>query len=156
MEKNLDEASKKLIAARLGESMERDEQGEHFQVIEQPALPQKPSKPNRPKLFAISFALAAMVGVGIAGLAEMLDKTIHGSRDLASLVDGHLLVTIPYISTPGEINRRKRKVVALWMTLTAVLFSGLAIALYIGIEIDFANVNLSWINSVRKVGLLVH
>jgi hypothetical protein len=42
------------------------------------------------------------------------------------------------------------------MALAAVLFSGLAIALYIGREIDFSNVNLSWINSVRKVGLLVH
>lgn len=156
IEKNLDEASKKLITARLGESMERDQQAEHLQVIEQPALPQKPSKPNILKLFAISFALAAMVGVGIAGLAEVLDKTIHGSRDLAGLVDRHLLVTIPYISTPGEISRRKRKVVSLWMALAAVLCSGLAIALYIGIEIDFSNVNLSWINSVRKVGLLVH
>ncbi len=31
IEKNLDEASKKLIAARLGESMERDQQAEHLQ-----------------------------------------------------------------------------------------------------------------------------
>ncbi len=156
IEKNLDEASKKLIAARLGESMERDQQAEHLQVIEQPALPQKPSKPNMPKLFAIAFALAAIVGAGTAGLAEMLDKTIHGSRDLAGVVDGHLLVTVPYISTPGEISRRKRKLVTLWITLAGVLLSGLAIALYVGIEIDFAGVDLSWISSVRKIGLLVH
>ena len=47
IEKNLDDATKKLTAARLGESMERNQQSEHLQVIEQPALPQQPIKPKR-------------------------------------------------------------------------------------------------------------
>ena len=103
----LDIASKKLTAARLGESMERNQQSEHLQVIEQPIVPQKPIKPNRPKLFAMSLGLAMAAGLGMVFLAEMLDKSIRGSRDLAGVIDSHLLVSIPYISTKGETARRK-------------------------------------------------
>src|SRR5262249_160965 len=45
VEKNLEEASRKLATARLGETLERNQQSERLQVIEQPALPQKPIKP---------------------------------------------------------------------------------------------------------------
>ena len=57
-DKNLEEANRKLMAARLGESLERDQQSERLQVIEQPPLPQKPIKPNRLKLFVLAFFLA--------------------------------------------------------------------------------------------------
>jgi hypothetical protein len=145
IEKSLDDASRKLTAARLGESMERDQQAEHLQVIEQPSLPQKPVKPKKLKLFAISFALAAMAGVGAVFLAEKLDGSIRGSRELAGVVDSHLLVAIPYISTPGEIRQRKRKLILLWAVLAVVLLVGLAVALYMGIEVEFSWFDRSWI-----------
>ena len=42
----LDEANRKLSAARLGENLERNQQSERLQVIEQPVVPQRPTKPN--------------------------------------------------------------------------------------------------------------
>ena len=47
LDKDLDDANQKYQAARLGESMERDQKSEHLQVIEQPVTPQKPVRPNR-------------------------------------------------------------------------------------------------------------
>ena len=149
--KNLDDASKKLIAARLGESMERNQQSEPLLVIEQPSLPQQPVKPKRLKLFAISFALAAMAGVGAVFLVEMLDKSIRGSRELVGVVDSHLLVAIPYISTAGEILQKKRKIIWLWAFLAVALFAGVAAALYIGIQIDFSWFDRPWIDSLTRL-----
>ena len=151
IEKNLDDASKKLIAARLGESMERNQQSEPLLVIEQPSLPQQPVRPKRLKLFAISFALATMTGIGVVFLVEMLDKSIRGSRQLAGVVDAHLVIAIPYISTTKEILRRKRRIVVLWATLTAALITGLAVALYIGITIDFSWFDRPWIESLTRL-----
>jgi uncharacterized protein involved in exopolysaccharide biosynthesis len=151
IEKNLDDATKKLTAARLGESMERNQQSEHLQVIEQPALPQQPIKPKRLKLFAISLALATMSGFGVVFLAEILDKSIRGSRELAGVVDSRLVVAIPYISTAGEIRQRKRKIVLLWAILAVVLFAGLAAALYIGIQIDFSWFDRPWLDSLTRL-----
>ena len=151
IEKNLDDASKKLIAARLGESMERNQQSEPLLVIEQPTLPQVPVKPKRLKLFAISLAVATMAGLGAVFLVEILDRSIRGSRELAGVVDSHLVVAIPYISTAGEILQKKRRIILLWASLAGVLFAGLAVAFYIGIQIDFSWFDRPWMDSLTRL-----
>lgn len=149
--KELDVESKKLTAATLGEAMERNEQSEHLQVIEQPIAPQKPIRPNRIKLFAASLGLAMAAGFGVVVLAEMLDKTIRGSRELAGVVDSHLLVSIPYIATAGELRRRKTKFIVAWAALAIVLLVGIATAFYIGVEVDFSWFDRSWIDSLTRL-----
>jgi protein tyrosine kinase modulator len=131
--------------------MERNQQSEPLLVIEQPSLPQQPVKPKRLKLFAISFALAAMAGVGAVFLAEMLDKSIRGSRELVGVVDSHLMVTIPYITTAGEVLQKKRKIIWLWAFLGVALFVGVAAALYIGIQIDFSWFDRPWMDSLTRL-----
>jgi uncharacterized protein involved in exopolysaccharide biosynthesis len=151
LQKELEEAQIKLNVARLGESMERDQQAEHLQVIEQPSLPQKPVRPKKPKLFALSFALALMVGAGSIVAAETLDKTIRGSRDLAGVIDSQLLVVIPYITTTGEVARRKLRIILLWVLLVLFLIAGLAAAFFVGVEIDTSWFDASWISSLRHL-----
>ena len=151
LQQAVDEASKKLNAARLGENMERDQQAEHLQVIEQPIVPQKPDRPKRLKLFAMTFALATMAGLGAVVLAEMLDRTIRASGDLAGVVDSHLLVVIPYISTAGEIAQHKRKIMILWVLLATILIAGIAVALYIGLTADASWLDRSWIDSLTRL-----
>ena len=43
-----------LSAARLGETLERNQQSEKLEVIEQPTAPQEPIRPNRPKIAGIT------------------------------------------------------------------------------------------------------
>ena len=96
-EANLDEANRKLLAARLGETLERNQQSERLQVLEQPVVPQKPIKPNRPKLLALVFVLALFVGVGAAMTAESMDKSIHSTQELTGVIDSSLIVAIPLL-----------------------------------------------------------
>jgi uncharacterized protein involved in exopolysaccharide biosynthesis len=150
IETDLDTTSRKLTAARLGESMERNQQSEHLQVLEQPITPQKHEKPNRPKLFALSFAAAAAAGLGMVLLAEMLDKTLRGSRELAGVVDSDLLVIIPYVSTAQEAARKRRRIILLLASLGVFLVTGLVLAFYIGIEISLPSFDRSWIDSLTR------
>ena len=108
LRKELENATEKLAVARLGESLERGQFSARLQVLEQPTLPTKPVKPNRPKLLAMVYAAALMAGGGLAVAAEMLDSSVRNSKDLSSLVDSHLVVTIPYIATRRE---RRRKLI---------------------------------------------
>jgi protein tyrosine kinase modulator len=103
----LTSATQKLSAARLGESLERGQHSERLEVIEQPTLPHKPVSPNRPKLFVVVVIAALMAGGGLAFAGEMLDQSVYRKADLYSLVDHHLIVSIPYIRTNGEVRRRK-------------------------------------------------
>jgi uncharacterized protein involved in exopolysaccharide biosynthesis len=120
LQKNLENASQKALAARLGESLERAQFSERLEVIEQAILPQKPTKPNRPKLLALSFALALFGGFGLVTLVHMLSGAIQGPRDLYSVADASLLVAIPYIATRKETFRKKLKTAA---TISAALGS---------------------------------
>ena len=109
VKKNLDGISKKLAAARLGESLERGQHSERLSVIEQPTLPQKPVRPNRPKILAIVFAMAIAAGGGLVFLLEMLDGTIRRNADIAKLIDSHLIVSIPFITTKADLVRKKSR-----------------------------------------------
>jgi uncharacterized protein involved in exopolysaccharide biosynthesis len=117
IQKNLETAAQKLSAGRLGETLERDQFAERLQVLEQAVMPQKPIKPNRIKILGLAFAAAAMAGLAGVFAVELFDRTIRGSRDLASVADAHLIVSIPYISTKRELGRKKGR-----MAWTLVLF----------------------------------
>jgi uncharacterized protein involved in exopolysaccharide biosynthesis len=153
-EKNLDDANRKLAAARLGENLERNQQSERLQVIEQPVVPQKPIKPNRLKLLALAFALAGVAGVGTVFSAEAFDRSIRSVRELAGVFDSHLIVAIPYISTRAEALKRKRRVILVLAALAVVLLAGLAGALYLGVSIDdmaSSWLDRSWIDRLTRL-----
>jgi hypothetical protein len=115
---NLELATQKLSAARLGETLERDQQSEKLEVIDQPTQPQEPIKPNRPKIAGIVAVLALMLGGGIAVVAELLDRAVRRTSDLYSVVDSQLVISVPYIYTQSELQRRKRK---FWLALATVV-----------------------------------
>ena len=149
--RSLEETNRKLTAARLGESMERGQQAERLQVIEQPSLPQKPVKPKRSKWFAVAFALAALTGAGCVGAAEMLDRRIRGSRELIRIVDRDLIVTLPYLSTPGEERRKRRNVILICLVLVAAFAGAIAAAIILGISVDSSWFDRSRIDSLTRL-----
>ena len=125
LRQELNVATGKLAAARLGENLERGQHSERLEVLEQPTLPKKPTSPNRPKIFAFVFAFALMAGGGLLVGSEMLNPAIRRSTDLLSLVDGHLIVSIPLIKTHEELRRKKSK----RMYWLGALLTGVVIAL---------------------------
>jgi len=108
VKKELDEASQKLAAAKLGETLERGQHSERLEVIEQATMPTKSTKPNRFKLFGFAVAFALMLGGASAAGSEFLDKSIRRSTDLQSVVDARMIVAIPYIATRKEVRHVRR------------------------------------------------
>jgi capsule polysaccharide export protein KpsE/RkpR len=131
LREELNRASQKYSAARLGENMERAQQSERLEVIEQPTLPQSSTKPNKPKLFALVFGFAFVFGGGLVVAAEALDRSIRRSADLFALVDSQLVVAIPYISTKRETLRHKNKTILVVGISMAVVLAGLVTLFFI-------------------------
>ena len=130
LQKNLDEASNKLAAAQLGENLEKNQQSEKLEIIEQPVVPQEPIKPNRPKVAALGVVLAFAAAAGLTFLVELSDKTMRRSSDIFGVVDRQLVVSIPYILTAGEMRQRKRRLF-LFVAASIVLVIGVLIAAYL-------------------------
>lgn len=138
VEKSLEDASTKLNAARLGESLERNQQSEHLRVVVQPTFPQAPIRPKKIKWFAAAFGLATVFGVVSVFAAEMLDGSIRGGNELAGIIDKHLIVTIPYLAAPGEEHRKMWRFILLCTTLVALLAAAIVGAMMTHMSIDFA------------------
>ncbi len=132
----LNVATQKLAAARLGENLERGQHSERLEVLEQPTLPKKPTSPNRPKIFAIVFAFALMAGGGLLAGAEMLNPAIRRSTDLYSLVESHLVVLIPHISTDEEVHRKKHRRMYMAGALATMIVIGLIAVFFVLPPID--------------------
>jgi uncharacterized protein involved in exopolysaccharide biosynthesis len=148
----LEDANRKLSAARLGESMERNQEAERLQVLEQPVVPQHPIKPNRPKLLALASALAVGLGIATALAAETLDKSIHNIKELARIVDNRLIVAIPYIATAVDARRRRRRAAVVITGIIIISLLAVVVALYLGLALDLSSwTDRSWIDQLRHL-----
>ena len=146
IQKNLEAATAKYSAAQLGEALEKNQQSEKLEVLEQPTVPQEPIKPNRPKLLAMSFLLALAAGGGLTILLEFFDTTIRQSADIFGIVDSALVVQIPYIVTKGEQRRVQRRKKLL------IVAAGLAV-LVVLVAAYFMVTQLDLIIAKARVGL---
>jgi capsular polysaccharide biosynthesis protein len=117
LQKSLEDVSRKLAAARMGEALERDQQAEKLEVIEQPVQPQRPIRPHRLKLVVLVLGLALFAGAGLTFATEALDSTIRTRADLMRMVDSHLIVAIPFVETHQDRVWRQ------WNLLRTVLFA---------------------------------
>jgi uncharacterized protein involved in exopolysaccharide biosynthesis len=126
VQQNLESTNQKLAAAQRGENLERDQFSERLQILEQAVPPQRPVKPNRPKLIALAFFAAVMIGFAGIWMVESVDKTIRGSKDLLSVANGQLIVAIPYIVTQAELSHKKGRMVFVAGVFLAILLAGLA------------------------------
>jgi capsular polysaccharide biosynthesis protein len=150
-EVQLDDANRKLSDARLGQSLESNQESERLQVIEQPVASQTPVKPNRPKLFALVFALSAMGGLASVMIAQALDKSIHASHDLAGVVDSRLVVSIPYIVTSAEGRRKRTRMILLFGTVAIIILGALALALYLGLDLTSWSDQSWWLDRLTHL-----
>lgn len=139
----LNGVTQKLAAAKLGENLERGQFAERLQVIEQPTLPDKPISPNRQKIFGLALALSLMASAGFVFAAETLNPAIRRTSDLYSLIDSHLIVTIPYITTRGELRRKKRRLLYAGGAIAVVVLAGAAAVFFILPPLDILFIKIS-------------
>jgi len=69
----------------MNESLERNQGGERFTVLQHASLPDSPFTPNIPRLLALVLLLGVCLGGGLALGREYLDRAIYDSRSIAEL-----------------------------------------------------------------------
>jgi hypothetical protein len=72
-----------------------------------------------------------MAGGGLLVGTEFLNPAIRRSTDLFSLVDSHLVVSIPYISTHEDGRRKKKRTILAVGGLAVVVLAGLTVIIFI-------------------------
>jgi len=96
----------KKTQSEMATDLERRQQGEQFRVMDPPNLPEKASFPNRPLFAAGGLGGGLALGLGLALLLEMRDKSLRNERDVEFYLQLPTLARVPSI---GEENGKKAR-----------------------------------------------
>ena len=99
----------KYTQAALAESVETEERGQEFTVVEPARPPTLPVEPNRLVLTLLGFAVSLGAAFGSAYLADAMDATVRSSRDIEALLHTSAIAIIPFIDNPGDLMKRRKK-----------------------------------------------
>ena len=97
----------RLNTAATGEEIEAQQQGERFEVIEQPSFPDEPISPNRLLIAGGSIFGGIAAGLGLIVLLELLNQSIRRPVELINRLGIQPFATVPYIQTRSETIRRR-------------------------------------------------
>jgi len=93
-----DDLSDKRMAARQAQTLEMEQQGEQFKVLDVAKVPLKPFKPNKPQILLVGILLALAIGGGLAYLAELMDQSFHSVQDVETYLELPVLASVPLVS----------------------------------------------------------
>jgi len=141
------EMESKYRAAKLAQTLEEEQKGETFTLIEPPIAPEKPEKPNRKKIAVVGFAGGLAIGLGLVILLELMNDAIRGPKSLERLTGMQAIVVIPYIETPLDRALRSRRF-KLMIIATIVML----IAVIIIIHFFVMPLEMIWTKIMLKLG----
>jgi succinoglycan biosynthesis transport protein ExoP len=96
--------------ARVAQSLESDQQGERFQLIDPPLPPEEPVSPNRKLIIAAGLVLSLVLGAALAWLREATDTTIRSRDELLRMIGVAPLALVPHILTAEDLISARRRV----------------------------------------------
>ena len=85
----------KQVEAEIGKTIETNNKGERFRVVESAEIPTSPISPNRPVWFTAGTLLGMMLGLGLLVLREMSDQSFHSVTDLQGSLGLPVLAAVP-------------------------------------------------------------
>ena len=103
---NYNSLLQKQNQSELATSLEQQQQGQQFRIIDPPSLPDKPASPNHLLISLVGLVLGGAIGIGLAILVEFSNVRVWHEKDLEGLVPSRLLVSIPQMTTKGESRLR--------------------------------------------------
>jgi uncharacterized protein involved in exopolysaccharide biosynthesis len=137
-----EEVKSKQINAKIAENLEQENKAERFTMLEPPLFPEKPVKPNRKKLIGLGFFGGIAAALGLVFLLESVNARVRGVEALESITKVRTMVTLPYIYTQGEINRKKYFYRYLFMGILAFILISCIIVHFLIMPLDILVVKI--------------
>ncbi len=143
------EMESKYRVAKLAQTLEEEQKGETFTLIEPPIAPEKPEKPNRKKVTLMGFGLGLGVGFGLVILLELMHEVIRGAKALERHTGMQPIVVIPYIETPLDKALRSRGKKLMIIVSIVLLIVTIAIIHFFVMPLE-----IIWTKIIIKLGRL--
>ncbi len=117
----------KQNTARVAQSLEEEQKGERFTLIDPPQLATRPYSPDFMKLYVMAFGLAFISAFGSVFGMEYLDGTVRNVKSVEAVTGVPVLATVGYIQNSSE---RQRQLISRVIMIGSLILLGLG-ALYV-------------------------
>jgi uncharacterized protein involved in exopolysaccharide biosynthesis len=104
-----DQINRRISEAQMSETLESQNMGERFTILEAATLPTDPVEPNRSAIIFLGVVVALGLGVGLSAIVDGLDSSVRSGRDLEVILGVSPLITIPFVETVGDTRLRRIK-----------------------------------------------
>jgi polysaccharide chain length determinant protein (PEP-CTERM system associated) len=98
---------KQYEEAQLAKSVEQQQSGEEFRILDPALPPTQPAAPNRSRLLLLGLMFSLGMAAGAVVLVEQLDTSFHSVDDLRAFTKLPVLMNIPKIMTPQDVRRKR-------------------------------------------------
>jgi polysaccharide chain length determinant protein (PEP-CTERM system associated) len=107
--KQYEDLKNKVAQARLAESLESNQKGSQFVIVDPAGFPLLPTKPNRLAIVVAGLALSLGASIALAFAVDCLNQKVWTLSGLENLVGVPVLVEIPEIVTAEDLSRARRR-----------------------------------------------
>jgi len=101
--------------SQLATSLEKQQGGEQFRLVEPPSLPAKPSSPKRIQLGFGGLGAGLFLGLVMAFLKELARPTFHTAKEISQRFAAPLVIALPVLRTRSEQRRRNWRRTFEWL-----------------------------------------
>ncbi|MBX2867951.1 MAG: hypothetical protein KTR18_04720 [Acidiferrobacterales bacterium] len=115
----------KQNSARVSESLELEQKGERFTLLEPPLLPEIPHKPNRKKLSILALGASLFSSFGLIFGVDWMQGKVRSVRQLERASGVPMLASIGNIVTQSDVRKRSRRRL-LFLSLILIFLGALA------------------------------
>lgn len=143
----LNDLTQKLMEAKVAFSLEKDQKGERFTLIDPARFPERPFKPKRIVIMIIGFVLSMGFSIGVMAVMELMDDSIYEPMNLARATKIPVLGEIPLILNQKDSQLiRQRKATLLVSSILTPIIGILIFHFFI------MDVYVAWAKLLRKLG----
>jgi uncharacterized protein involved in exopolysaccharide biosynthesis len=114
-----DELSKRMMDAQFAAAASLNGTGDEFTLVSAPLKPLVPAKPSRVGIVLVGLIVAVLLAGSCALVAELLDGSVRGSRDLAEILELSPLAIVPEIHNSRYRRHRFRQATVFMAALAA-------------------------------------
>lgn len=118
---------KRYEEAKLAESLEHNQRGEQFRILDPALVSERPVAPNRLRSILLGLLLSVGLAAMAAAVAEALDSSFHSAEELRAVSTVPVLATIPRIVTETDRRGSARR---LWLGATSTIVGLLLIVAF--------------------------
>ena len=101
--------------SQMATSLEKEQEGEQFRLVDPPSLPTLPSSPKRVRISLGGAVAGVFLGFALALLAEARDRTLHTESDVSRRYEVPLIVGVPPLFSAEEERARNWKKGLEWL-----------------------------------------